>query len=151
MDFDQALIDQLVLSPRESLIHEVKRWIDSSAPAGIAKIVRAALALRNRNGGYLIIGFDDATLKPDIGHAPADVRMVFHADIIQALVSKFASELFEVGVGFGRRDGQEYPVIVIPEGVRTMVATKADLTDAGKPLVRYGEVYFRTLAAKRDG
>ena len=48
---------------------------------------------------------------------------------------------------FGQRDGRVYPVIVIPEGVRTPVAAKADLVDQGKSLIRLGDVYFRTLAA----
>jgi hypothetical protein len=53
-----------------------------------------------------------------------------------------------VAVGFGNRDGADYPVIVIPEGIRFPVAAKADLKDStNKPLVRTGEVYFRTLAS----
>ena len=55
----------------------------------------------------------------------------------------------EVKVGFGSRDGQEHPVIIIPEGVRTPVAAKRDLKDVArsKVLIREGEVYFRTLAS----
>jgi hypothetical protein len=35
----------------ESLSVELKRWIDPDQPEGIAKIVKAALALRNHGGG----------------------------------------------------------------------------------------------------
>jgi hypothetical protein len=47
------------------------------------------------------------------------------------------------------RDGKEYPVIKIPDGVLWPVAAKADLMDSDntKRLVRYGEIYFRTLSA----
>jgi hypothetical protein len=149
MRIDQSPIDELVARPSEGLNVEVKTWIDPDAPDGMAKIVRAALALRNRNGGYLLIGFDDKTLQPDIGNAPPDVRATFRLDKIQGLVSRHSSELFEVGVAFGTRDGREYPVIKIEEGVRHPVAAKADLMDSAgsKKLVRYGEVYFRTLSA----
>lgn len=69
MRIDQSQIDELVARPSEGLNVEVKTWIDPDAPDGMAKIVRAALALRNRNGGYLLIGFDDKTLQPDIRKA----------------------------------------------------------------------------------
>ena len=85
---DQKRIDDLVARPTESLNIEVKRWISPHEPEGIAKIARAALALRNRNGGFLIIGFDDQTMQPDVAHAPTDIREIFHGDKIQAIVSK---------------------------------------------------------------
>jgi hypothetical protein len=117
-------------------------------PNGISKIVRGVLALRNRNGGYFVIGFDDKTLQPDTGNEPSDVRLAFHPDKVQGLVSRYASELFEVSVAFGQREGREYPVIVVPPGVKSPVAAKAELRDDKKnTLIRYGEVYFRTLSA----
>jgi hypothetical protein len=147
MNIDQSRIDQLVTRPSESLNVEVKAWISPSDPSGVAEIVRACLALRNRNGGYLIIGFNDKTLQPELGNEPPDVRAAFHNDKVQGLISRYASDHFEVGVAFGMLDGREYPVIVVPEGVRTPIAAKADLIDNGKPLIRVGDVYFRTLAA----
>jgi hypothetical protein len=147
MEFDQSRIDALVARPSESLNVEIKRWIRPDEPNGISKIVRSAFALRNRNGGYLIIGFDDKTLQPDVCNEPPNIRALFHHDKIQALISRYASDLFEVGVVYGHRDGHEYPVIVVPEGVRSPVAAKAALMDRDKRLLRVGDVYFRTLAA----
>jgi hypothetical protein len=145
MAIDKSVIDNLVSNPAETLTVELKAWIDPSVPVGQAKIVRAVLALRNRNGGYLLIGFDDKTWTPDIGHEPSDVRAAFHQDAVQGLISRYASETFEVLVGFGVRDGIEYPVIVIPPGVNTLVAAKRNLNDNNKTLIRMGAVYFRTL------
>jgi hypothetical protein len=145
---DQTRIDDLVARPTESLNVEVKRWINPDEREGEAKIARAALAIHNRNGGFLIIGLDDKTLQPDAGNEPTDVRTAFRIDKIQGIVSRYTSELFEVVVGFGKRDGVEHPVIVVPEGVRVPVAAKAELKDAkGKTLVRLGDVYFRTLGS----
>lgn len=139
-------IEQLVKHPGESLAVELKTWVSPSEPAGQAKIVKGAIALRNRNGGYLVIGFDDKTLAQDRDGAPTDIRSVFHVDIIQALVAKYASEPFEIGVEFVEREGIEHPVIVIPAGVKTPVAAKADLKGNGDTyLIRADEVYFRTL------
>jgi hypothetical protein len=147
MNTDQSFIDNLLARLSESRTVEVKRWISADEPQGISKIVRGALALRNYNGGYFVIGFDDKTLQPDIGHEPKDVRAAFHIDKVQGLISRHASELFDVAVVFGQHGGREYPVIVVPEGVRSPVAAKADLLDAKNALIRYGEVYFRTLSA----
>jgi predicted HTH transcriptional regulator len=63
MRIDQSQVDELVTRPSEGLNVEVKTWIDPDVPDGMAKIIRAALALRNRNGGYLLIGFDDKSLQ----------------------------------------------------------------------------------------
>ena len=60
---DQIQIDDLVARPAESLNVEIKRWINPDEPEGAAKIARAALAIRNRNGGFIIIGFDNETLQ----------------------------------------------------------------------------------------
>lgn len=148
MNIDQSRIEDLVARPSESLNVEIKRWISTDEPNGIAKLVRAVLALRNRNGGYIVIGFDNKTLKPDIENEPANVREAFHFDKIQGLISRYASELFEVGVAFASREEREYPVIVVPEGIRSPVAAKAALQDEKKGLLlREGEVFFRTLAA----
>jgi hypothetical protein len=149
MNIDHNEIKELLTRLTEGLNVEVKNWIDPDRPDGAAKIVKAVLALRNRNGGYLIIGFDDETLKPDAINRPADVRAVFQLDKIQSLISRYSSDLFEIGLAYPERDGLEYPVIAVPEGVRKPVAAKGDLFDhtARKKLVQYGDVYFRTLAS----
>jgi hypothetical protein len=147
MKIDQDDIRELIFSLSEGLNVEVKSWLDPSQPAGVAKIVKAALALRNRNGGYLVVGFDNK-MTPDKGNEPADVRGAFQLDTIQGIVSRYASTLFEIGVVFAALNGQEYPVIVIPEGVRTPVAAKRSLVDpGGKELIKPGDVYFRTLSS----
>jgi hypothetical protein len=147
MDIDHSQIKELISRLAESLNVEVKRWISPDEPTGIAKIVRAALALRNRNGGYLVIGFDDKTLQPDSGNEPQDVRAIFHTDKIQGIISRYSSEIFEIAVAFGEQNSREYAVIIIPEGIRAPVAAKADLFEGSKRLVSRGDVYFRTLAA----
>jgi hypothetical protein len=76
------------------------------------------------------------------------VRGIFHQDIIQGLVSRYAYERFEVQVAFTERDGSTYPVISIPQGVRMPAVVKIALTDAsGNKLLAAGELYFRTLHA----
>lgn len=150
MEIDQTRVDDLIAGPSESLNVEIKRWIDPAEPQGQVKIIKATFAIRNRNGGFLLIGFDNESLLPDQTGAPNDIQTAFHLDVIQGFISKYASEPFEIALGFGERDGQIYPVVVIPEGVRTPVAIKRDFCDPGnsnKPLMKEGDVYFRTLTS----
>jgi predicted HTH transcriptional regulator len=77
MNADQKRIEELLAHPSESLNVEIKNWINPDDKAAQAKIVRAALALRNRNGGYLIIGFDDKTGLPDPKNRPSDIHRHF--------------------------------------------------------------------------
>jgi hypothetical protein len=146
-EIDFSPIQALVERPGESLSVEIKRWIDPDQDDGKAMIVRAALALRNHGGGYLVIGFDNKTLEPDKNNIPSDVRVLFHIDKIQRLVSRFASETFEVTVEFPERDGQLYPVIVVPPGVKTPVAAKSDLRVGDRTLISNDSVYIRSLRA----
>jgi len=147
MDVDSSRIQELVERPGESLSVELKRWLDPNHPDGIAKIVKAALALRNHGGGYIVIGFDNNTFEPDTENVPENVKHLFHIDMVQGLISRFASEPFEISVEFPEREEQAYPVIVIPSGVKTPVASKSDLHDDGRTLVKVDAVYVRSLRA----
>ena len=145
---DLDFISDLVRYPRESLSTEVKAWFDPSSPEGQAKIVRCALAMRNHDGGFLVVGFDNATGDPVVNDRPPDVRVAFHVDRVQGLITRFASESFEVLVHFVERDGGLFPVMEIPQGVRTPVVSKSSLADAaGRPLIRDNRIYVRTLDA----
>lgn len=81
MESEQARIQELVERPAESLSVEIKNWISPEEPEGQAKIVRTALALRNHGGGYLLIGFNGKTLKPENG-PPYDIHAKYHPDKI---------------------------------------------------------------------
>jgi hypothetical protein len=147
MEIETSRINNLVERPQESLSVEIKRWIDPDKPEGIAKIVKGAIALRNFGGGYLVIGVDNETLMPNKGNEPSNVRELFHIDKIQGMIGKYSSNPFEVAVELVEREGVEYPVIVIPAGVKTPVATKSELVDHGKPIIKVDTVYVRSLLA----
>ena len=144
---EQSVIERLVGSPSESLSVELKRWIDPTEPAGVEKIVKGTFALRNRNGGYFVVGFDNTTLTPDIHNEPNNSKRLFHVDIIQGIISKYASDPFEIEIAWGERDGRQYPVIVVPSGVKIPVATKRELSIGSRATIKLGAIYFRSLAS----
>ena len=97
----------------------------------------------------MIIGFDDKTMEPDRENMPSSVRKLFHSDTIQAIISKYSSEFFEIKLHFVEREGQEYPVIEIPPGIKTPVAAKSELCADGskEALIKSNIVYVRSLSA----
>ncbi|MBB5409380.1 hypothetical protein HDG34_003321 [Paraburkholderia sp. HC6.4b] len=139
----------LLQSLSESYAVEVKRWFDPAQPEGQAKLIKTLIALRNNGGGRFVIGFDDETMRPVPFAGQEPVRAVFVQDEIQALVSRFASEPFEITVQYVDHEGEEFPVICVPAGVRTPVATKSELKDSNnqKALVPMHAVFVRTLSS----
>jgi hypothetical protein len=90
---DQQQADELAANPSESLALEIKTWIDPNSPEGRAKIVKSCIALRNFDGGLLLIGFNNDTGAPEVNTVLQDVKASYHMDKIQAMVTKHASEV----------------------------------------------------------
>lgn len=148
---DKDRIQELIDHPSESLSVELKSWFNPDSPEGIAKIVRAAMAMRNHGGGYILIGFNNETGEPEFSNVPEDVKTFFHIDKIQGLISKYSSELFEIKVHYRSKTGLEspiFPIIEISSGVKTPVSAKADLRlEDRKYLIRTNRIYVRSLSA----
>jgi hypothetical protein len=149
MRVDSERIQNLIDQPQESLSVELKAWINPDEPEGVAKIIKNALAMRNHNGGYVVIGFNDKTLEPLVDNAPSSIRELFHIDKIQGMIAKYSSESFEIAVKFPQRHGQHFPVICIPTGIKTPVVAKSDLFDSEKKkkLICADTIYVRSLSS----
>jgi hypothetical protein len=126
----------------ETIDTEVKGWLNPKDPADAAKIARACIALRNSNGGKLILGFDNKTLQKSVLGIPSDIHETYHADVIQQIVSKFSLPKFDVEVKFAEKDGQTHPLIFVKGGVEYPVITKSSYDK----VLRQNTVYLRTLS-----
>lgn len=146
-------VRHLVDEPSESLTVELKGWILPGEDDGKAKIAKAVMSLFNYNGGHLVIGVNNDSLRADVENAPseADARAQFHPDKIQQIVSQYSSQPIEVEVVFVHKEGKVFPVIVVPPGVRTPAAAKNDLRKNGGAewLIHKNQVYVRTLTSNR--
>src|SRR5689334_7473123 len=98
MATDEDRLQALLAHPSESLQLALKTCIDSRTDEGAAKLIKSIFAVRNRNGGFLVIGFNDETKSADPYPFAEDVEEIFHVDKVQALVSGFASVPFDVEV-----------------------------------------------------
>jgi len=143
---DQQQREELSANPSESLALEIKTWIDPDSSEGRAKIVKSCIALRNYDGGRLLIGFNNDTGTPEMNSVLQHVKASYHIDKIQAMVTKHASEPFEIEVRWIERAGQSYPLIVVPAGVKSPVAVRSPIVDAqNNPLLEQDCVYVRSL------
>lgn len=147
MPINPQQLEQLVAHPSETLNVELKSWIDPSQPEGAAKVVKACLALRNRNGGFLVIGVDDKSLRAEPCPAGFDHVALFAPDRMQELISRYASEAFAVEVVLVQSAVGGHPVVAVPGGVRAPVAIRKPLAGPKGELLHVGDVPFRTLNA----
>ena len=149
MPLSEEDLTQLLQAGRESLNTEFKPWFPLSEDSGKATLAKACMALRNADGGFLVIGMNNDG-SPDNRTHVSDVRTVFHHDAVQGIVSKYASDLFEITVHFTSFEGMERVIIEVPAGIRTPVICRNNLPknstpdghDAGS-LVQEGIVYAR--------
>lgn len=122
--------ERLIKAPNESLTLELKAWLDLKEPEHKAKLVRAFLALRNYNGGYVVIGFDDETGNPS-PNPPSDPRAAYRGDDLQRLVATYASDPFGIETEHPKRDGVAYPVIKIRPGCGFRLRSRRKSRTAG--------------------
>jgi hypothetical protein len=146
MAAEQTIIESILENPSESLNLEVKRWLDLDDPEGIAKFIKTVCALRNRNGGYFLMGLDNATLNPVDYTFSKPFRDQYHADVIQGLISKYCASPFEVEIEVGQKNGRSVLVVSVPVGVKTPTMIKSPLINTGgAKLLEISQIYFRTL------
>jgi len=143
MPLSEEEIQELVQNPSENLSVELKEWIDPNSDSGKAKLIKGCFALRNFNGGFMLIGFEDSSGLPTNKNAPQNIREVFHSDVIQGLITHFASECFEIEVKYPEVNSIQVVVIQIPSGIKTPVLTKRPLDQQ----IKANQIYVRTLNA----
>ncbi|CAO3449872.1 AlbA family DNA-binding domain-containing protein [Azospirillum largimobile] len=135
----------LVNSPQESLNIEVKRWIDLGDKAGAATIAKAAIALANHGGGFILLGFEelsDGSFR--VGQPVPPALDAYSQDAIARIVASYAEPSFQVQVTHIRRsgtDGTVHPVVIVPGSHRVPIQAKKGSPDQ-KTLIA-GRVYIR--------
>ncbi len=110
-------------------------------------LVKSMLAMRNRDGGMIAVGFDNDTGSALPPPAATNWASAYHPDTIQGIVGKHASQQFEVAVEWFTSAVGRHPVIIVDRGVRTPVAVRSPITVSGKQILPMETVYVRTLNA----
>lgn len=137
-------LQSLVDDPREALNIEVKRWLDLTAKADQAVLAKAAIALANHGGGFIVLGFDELTDGAFECHLPRPASFdAYSQDVIARIVATYAEPAFQVQVSHVARqaDGAAHPVVHVPGGHRSPIMAKKGSPDQ-KTLIT-GRVYIR--------
>jgi hypothetical protein len=114
----------LVTDPREDLDIEYKRWLDLSKNEHRATIAKAAIALVNHGGGFIVLGFQEEKGHLSSLPRPVDVPDVTQ-DAINAAVSRYAAPTFhcEVHRVVHPVTKVAHPVVVVPGTLTEPVMT----------------------------
>ena len=141
----------LLENPTENLKTELKDWIDPDEDEAKAKIVKACLALRNLDGGVLLIGVSDKPRRRNAACPLEPVEETFEQEKIQRMVARYADPPFEIRVRHVPLDGIRYVAIEVPGGIQYPVMTKRGLTakkdEKQCRLIKKKTIYVRTLRA----
>ena len=128
-DSTQARLSGLLLEPGETLDVELKGWLDlTNNNEHKAVLAKAAIALANHGGGYILIGFEET---PD-GVAPAQNRPAtlasYTPDTINSILNRYAEPTFhsDVRIVDSPVDGNGYPIVIVPGGHQVPIRSKRD-------------------------
>jgi hypothetical protein len=120
-------LQPLLGEPREDLAAEYKTWLDLSANEYKAILAKAAIALANHGGGYIVLGFEDQGHQLVSIARPAGVPSVSQ-DAVNAAIHRFATPEFHCELYNVPHPASQaiHPVIVVPGNMTEPVMSKRD-------------------------
>jgi predicted HTH transcriptional regulator len=87
-------LEPLLAAPAEALDVEYKCWLDlRSNDEHKALLAKAAIALANEGGGFIVVGFSEDRPHLISEPCPADITR-YDADLINGIIRRFASPSF---------------------------------------------------------
>ncbi len=120
-------LQPLVTEPREALDAEYKGWLNLTTNDHKAVLAKAAIAIANHGGGYIIIGLEDQGHQLVGSPRPADIPEVSQ-DAVNAAIHRFATPEFhcEVYNVQNPASGVVHPVIVVPGNITEPIMSKRE-------------------------
>ena len=117
----------LVDYPMERLDAEYKDWLDLSKNHGRATLAKAAIALANHGGGYIVIGLAEDGASLTSKEKPADCPEITQ-DTVNSAVSRYAEPSFQCAMHTVPRHDPDvqHPVIIVPGTLTVPVMSKRD-------------------------
>ncbi len=117
----------LIVNPREDLSAEYKNWLDLTSNEHKATLAKAAIALANHGGGYIVIGFQEdggnlrSVPRPEGGGAISQ-------DSVNAAVRRYASPEFhcEVHGVIHPEYNYDHYIVVVPGNITEPVMSRRD-------------------------
>ena len=122
-------LQPLLTEPREALDAEYKSWLNLTTNEHRAVLAKAAIALANHGGGYIIIGFEEQDHRFVASNCPDD-RPEITQDAVNAAVRRFATPEFHCATySVGNPDtGTVHPIVVVPGDMTVPILSKRECT-----------------------
>ena len=123
----QRDLEPLVLAPREDLATEYKSWIDLTSEHGKATLAKAAIALANHGGGFVVIGFEERNQNLVSLICPAGLPPITQ-DLVNSVIRRYAEPEFHCQVlnVAHPSTSQTHTVIVVPSTLTVPVISRRD-------------------------
>jgi hypothetical protein len=117
----------LVTDPREDLATEYKGWLDLGTNEHKATLAKAAIALVNHGGGFIVIGFQEASGIWSSTPCPVAVP-AFTQDDVNGAIGRYAAPEFhcEMHRIVHPTTSVSHPVIVVPGTQKEPVMSKRE-------------------------
>ena len=120
-------LQPLLSEPREALDAEYKGWLNLTESEHRAVLAKAAIALANHGGGYIVIGFEEREHAFLSSKRPEGLREITQDDV-NAAIRRYATPEFHCDTHrvTHPETGNVHPVIVIPGNLTEPVMSKRD-------------------------
>lgn len=122
-----ADLQPLVSTPREDLGVEYKTWLNLKTNEGRAALAKAAIAIANHGGGFVVIGFEEVEEHLIPKQRPDDIPVITQ-DTVNAVIRRYATPEFHCELSLVKvtSGGVEHPIIRVPSNLSEPVMSKRD-------------------------
>ena len=136
-------VADLLIELREELHVEVKNWLDlQNNKRHKAILAKAAIALANHGGGYIVLGFEEVSGRmKEAANRPATLDR-YDQDSVNGILRRYCDPSFHCSVHMvPNPDGAIFPIVQVPGGHRVPVRAKRSGPDGDAP--RQNDIYLR--------
>ena len=120
-------LQPLITEPREDLAYEYKDWLDLTSKEHKATLAKAAIALANHGGGFIVIGFAEQEQTLESRPRPEGILEITQ-DSVNAIIRRYADPEFHCELhNVPHPDtGVSHPVVIIPSTLTVPVMSRRD-------------------------
>ena len=120
-------LQQLVSEPREDLSVEHKGWLNLTENEHKATLAKAAIALANHGGGFIVVGLAEQGANLHSEDRPSQIPEITQ-DSVNAAIRRYATPEFHCEVYNVEHPTTNvvHPIITVPGDIRVPVMSKRD-------------------------